>query len=302
MNVIVILTAMLFAFAAPVAAQDTKSPSPQDSSKDRGGIGGVLDTLGGLLGGGTNKLQGAVVVARDTNLVLRTDDKRTVRVDTGSIDPAVRQQLVPGQKVTVTARGSGDVLTASDIQVEQGQSAPQAFSRVSGTVQERSEGRVLFKTKEGLTLPVDTSQLRGLPFLASNTPATLIYEQGPKQEIVAVWIEPGDMPASASPGMEPSTSRSAGSPGAAMPSGSQPSASLPSGAAGAGQKLEGLVESIGVSEMTVQTTDGRHIKVDTAGVDRTQLASVRPGDIVTVTGNATTDPDRFSANTVAKSK
>ena len=287
MNAIVILTAILFAFVAPAAAQDSK-----EGSKDRGGLGGVLDTLGGLLGGGTNKLHGSVVAARDTNLVLRTDDKRSVRVDTGSIDPAVRQQLVPGQKVTLTARGSGDVLTASDIQVEQGQSAPQAFSRVSGTVQERSAGRVLFKTKEGLTLPVDTSQIRGLPYLAPNTPATLIYEQGSKQEIVAVWIEPGDMSASASPAMEPA----AGAPG------SQPSASLPSPNAPAGQKLEGLVESVGMSELTVQTTDGRHIKVDTAGVDHNTLASVRPGDIVTVTGNAGTDPDRFSATTVTKTK
>jgi hypothetical protein len=276
MNVFVILTAMLVGLVAagPAAAQD------KETNKDRGGLGGVLDTLGGILGGGAGKLHGAVVVAHDTTLVLRTDDKRTVRVDTASIDPQARQQLVPGQKVTVNARGGGDVLTASDIQVEQGQSASQAFSRVSGTVQERTAGRVLFKTKEGLTLPVDTSQIRGLPYFAANTPATLIYEQGPKQEIVGVWIEQGDTAASAS----------------------QPSASLPSPNAPAGQKLEGLVESIAASEITVQTTDGRHIRVDTASVDHATLTGVRPGDIVTVTGNATTDPDRFSATTVTKSK
>src|SRR6185369_4803998 len=272
MNLIVILTALIVALvgAAPAGAQDK-------DSKDRGGIGGVLDTLGGLLGSGaSSKLQGAVVTAHDTSVVVRTDDKRSVRVDTAAIDPQVRQQLVPGQKVTVTARGGGDVLTASDIQVEQGQAAPQAFSRVTGTVQERTNGRILFKTKEGLTLPVDTSQIRGLPYLAANTPATLIYEQGPKQEINAVWIEAGDSAVSASPASEP----------ASAPAGSQPAASLPSGAPGAGEKLEGLVESVGMSELTVQTTDGRHVRVDTAGVDRTTLASVRPGDIVTVTGNA----------------
>jgi len=291
MSVIVILTAVLFAFAAPAVAQDSK-----DASKDRGGLGGVLDTLGGLLGGGTNKLHGAVVVASDTSVVLRTDDKRTVRVDTASIDPQVRQQLVPGQKVTVTARGTGgDVLAASDIQVEQGQAAPQAFARVTGTVQERSAGRVLFKTKEGLTLPVDVSQIRGLPYLAANSPATLIYEQGPKQEILGVWIEPGDAAVSASPAAEPAASGTQPS-----ASGSQPSASLPSGAAGAGQKLEGLVESVGMSELTVQTADGRKIVVDTAGVDRAALGSVRPGDIVTVTGNAGTTPEKFSANSLTR--
>src|ERR1043166_2089076 len=120
MRVIVILTAMLVALAGagPASAQDTK-----DSSKDRGGLGGVLDTLGGLLGSSTsNKLPGAVVVAHDTQAGIRTDPKHPVGVDTAAIDPQVRQQLVPGQKVTVTARGAGaDVLAASDIQVEQGQ-------------------------------------------------------------------------------------------------------------------------------------------------------------------------------------
>ena len=94
MKAIVILTAIVVALvgAGSAGAQDNK-----DTNKDRGGIGGVLDTLGGILGGATsNKLHGTVVVAHDTNVVLRTDDKRTVRVDTASIDPQVRQQLVPG--------------------------------------------------------------------------------------------------------------------------------------------------------------------------------------------------------------
>jgi translation initiation factor IF-1 len=293
MKAIVILTAIVVALvgAGSAGAQDNK-----DTNKDRGGIGGVLDTLGGILGGATsNKLHGTVVVAHDTNVVLRTDDKRTVRVDTASIDPQVRQQLVPGQSVTITTRGSGDVLTASDVQVEQGK-ASQPFSRVSGTVQERSDARILFKTKEGLTLPVDTSQVRGLPYIAPNTPATLIYEQGPKQEVRAVWIEPGDAAVSASPATERAPSAS----GSASPSASgsaSPSASLPTT-----QKLEGLVESVGMSELTVQTSDGRHVRVDTNGVDRTTLASVRPGDIVTITGSTGTDPDKFSATAVAKTK
>jgi len=283
MNVFVILTALLLTVVAgPAAAQDNK-----DSGK--GGLGSVLDTLGGILGNKAGgKLHGTVVLTQGTTMVLRTDDNRTVRVDMASIDPQARQQLVPGQKVTVTARGAGDVLTASDLQVEQGQAAPQAFSKVTGTVQESSPGHVLFKTKEGLTLPVDTSQIHGLPYLAANTPATLIYEQGAKQEVVGVWIEPGQAGASASPTLEPSRSSSS----------SQPSASLPS----TGQQLEGRVESIALSELTVQTSDGRHVRVDTSGVDRSTLASVRPGDTVTVTGTATSNPDSFNATSVTKSQ
>ena len=123
MNVIVILTAMLVLVGAgPAAAQSNTKDS-------KGGtLGGVLDTLGGILGGGSSKLHGSVVTANDTTLVLRTDDQRTVRVDTASIDPKVRQQLTSGQSVTVTARGAGgDVIAASDVQVEPGKSATQSF-------------------------------------------------------------------------------------------------------------------------------------------------------------------------------
>ena len=139
-------------------------------------------------------------------------------MDTASIDPKVRQQLTSGQPVTVTARGAGgDVIAASDVQVEPGKSATQSFQRVSGTVQERSGNRVLFKTRDGLTLPIDVSQIHGLPYIATNTPATLIYQQGSKQEIQAVWIEPGDTAASASPSTGSAASTPA--PGTASPGG-----------------------------------------------------------------------------------
>jgi translation initiation factor IF-1 len=283
MNLIVILTAIVMLVGVgPAAAQNSGGSK---DGKDRGGLGGVLDTLGGILGAGGGKLHGAVVTAHDTTLVLRTDDQRTVRVDTGSIDPQVRQQLTPGQTVTVTARGSGDVLAASDVQVEQGKSSAQSFQRVTGTVQERSEGRVLFRTRDGLTLPVDTSQIRGLPYLAPNTPATLIYQQGSKQEIQAVWIEPGDAGASASPATEPAASTPA--PGAASP---------------AGQTLQGMVESVSLSDLIVQTSDGKHVTVEVSHVDRNALASVRPGDVVTITGTAGTDASRFTATSLTRAQ
>jgi hypothetical protein len=282
MNVIVIVTALLMLIGVgPAAAQSTKSNDSRG-----GGLGGVLDTLGGILNAGGGKVHGSVVAAHDTSLVLRTDDNRTLRLDTGSIDPKVREQLVPGQMVTVTAKGAGaDVLTASDVQVEQGKTAAQKFQEVPGTVQGRSDNRVLFRTRDGLTIPVDTSQIRGLPYFAANTPATLIYQQGPNQEIQAVWIEPAESSPSASPTTDRATT-------------SAPAASNAPG----GQTLQGMVESLGINDLTLQTADGRHVTVATGTVDRNSLASVRPGDSVTVTGTPGSDPARFTATSIAPMK
>ena len=82
------------------------------------------------------------------------------------------------------------VLTATDVTPDP-KGGGKAFQFVSGTVQEAGRQRVLFKTRDGLVLPVDASNITGLPYLASNQPATLYYEQGQRQEIVGVWIQPG---------------------------------------------------------------------------------------------------------------
>jgi hypothetical protein len=269
MNLVVLLTAVciLVTSATPAVAQ----------SKG-GGIGGVLDTLGGLLGT-SQKLHGTVVLSRDTTLVLRADDGRTYRIDTAGIDPQVRRSLQPGQTVTVVTKGGGTVLSAAEIQPDAaGAAKPAAFSRVSGTIQEGGESRILFRTREGLVLPVDTSQIRGLPYFAANEPATLIYEQGPRQEIKAVWIEPGaDQAASA-----PST------PG--QPTAS-PSAAVPAGA----QRVQGMVESVGLRNFRLQTNDGRTLTVE---ADANTLTTVRPGDVVTVTGQAGAQTDTFIAQAI----
>ena len=278
MNAIVIVTAMLLAIAVgPAAAQERERG---------GGLGGVLDTLGGLLGG-SNKAHGTVVLARDTSVVFRTDDARTWRVDTASLDADTRRQLRRGQSATLSVRGAGgDVVTATDVQVDQTPNE-RTFSTVSGTVQERSEGRLTFRTREGLTLPVETSRIRGLPAFKANDPATLIYEQGPRQEIVAVWLEPGDITGAAS----------TASPSASSPADVAPSASLPSR-----QTVEGTVESLGRSGLTLQTSDGRRLEVDASGLDSGALDSVRPGDRVTVTGTSDTSTDQFIASSVTRAR
>ena len=238
------------------------------------GIGGVLDTLGGLLGAGSRTLHGTVIVSEGNTVVLRTDDRSTYRIDVASIDPSARAALAPGQTITVTARGSGggDVLTATQVQTDAGGTSAATFQRLSGTVQESSKERILFKTSDGLVLPVDVSRVHGLPYLAANQPATLYYEQGPKQEIQAVWLQPGTTQPSASPS--------------------------PASTPAAGQSLQGRIETIGVSTLTLQTPDGKTVTVDTSAVDRQSVASVRPGDTVTVTGTSSGDGGTFQAQAV----
>jgi hypothetical protein len=89
-------------------------------------------------------------------------------VDSASLDADTRRQLTAGQAATLTARGAGgDVVTATDVQVDQA-SSPRTFSTVSGTVQARTQARLVFLTREGFTLQrpdgrrvdIDTS---GLP-------------------------------------------------------------------------------------------------------------------------------------------
>jgi hypothetical protein len=277
-----ILTTLMLAclVAAPVAAQDKADKNNKDN---RGTLGGVLDTLGSVLGTGPQKLHGTVVLSEGSTFVLRSDDGRTYRVDAASLDPQKAQALTPGQTVTVNARGGGQagVLTASEITPDATRSG-KTFQTVSGTVQEASRQRVLFKTRDGLVLPVDVSNINGLPYLAANQPATLYYEQGSKQEIVGVWVQPGTGQASASQQNTP-----------------PPPASAPSASVASPQSIEGLVESIGVAELKLQTSDGQAITVDTSGVDRQALRAIGPGDIVTVTGKGGTTPDRFVAQSVA---
>jgi len=150
----------------------------------------------------------------------------------------------------VTAHGGGQagVLTATDVTPDP-KGGGKAFQAVSGTVQEAGRQRVLFKTRDGLVLPVDVSNINGLPYLAPNQPATLYYEQGPRQEIVGVWISP------ARPGR------------ARLRRAHRRRVRPPRACRRRRSPLEVRSESVGVSELKLQTSDGRSVVVDTSGVE-----------------------------------
>jgi len=303
------MLAVMLAAVSGAAAQDKQDKQGKDDS--RGGLGGVLDTLGNVLGTGPQKLHGNVVLTEGPTFVLRTDDGRTYRIDTASINPQKVSTVTPGQTLSVTARGGGQagVLTATEITPD-ARSGAKTFQTVSGTVQDAGRDRVLFKTRDGLVLPVDVGNIKGLPYLAANQPATLYYEQGTKQEIVGVWIQPGSGSEKSAPSATTgqSSSRESGQsfPSAAggspsgggqssPPAGGQtsPSASVP-----AAQSLDGVVESIGMSDLKLRTSEGRSLTVDTSNVDRQALRAVAPGDSVTVTGSGGSTSDRFVAQSV----
>ena len=63
-----------------------------------------------------------------------------------------------------------------------------------------------------------------------------------------------------------------------------PSASVPSNTQSGYQRVHGYVESVGVSSLTLKTDSGEMLAVDTSRLSPQQLASTRPGDVVSITG------------------
>ena len=247
----VILTTLALITPLPALAQDTG-----------GGVGQTIgNILSGVLGRG-GQVRGHVVQATGPQLILRGDDGRTYRVDTSSLPAAEWRNLQPGDAVTVAAQRSGtssDTLVAERIQPEA--SMPRAtYQTVRGTIQSVSGAEATIRTDDGRTLALDISSLPATARPSSNQSATIVYESGlgtsrPK----AVWVDAG-----------------AGS--------TQPSASVPTGTQSGYQRVHGYVESIGVSSLTLKTDSGQSLAVDTSGVPQQQLATTRPGDVVSVTG------------------
>jgi hypothetical protein len=276
----------LVAFLATLLLIAQGVVSAQSSSG--GALGGVLDKLGGIIGIGGGRVHGNVVLTRGDTIIVRTDDGRTLAIEASGTDPRIRGLLKNGDGVTVTMRQPREGeprsqnLTASDLQLDPPSQAGKQFQRADGTVGEMQQSRVMFKTREGFSLPLDVSTITGLPQLASGQPATLFYEQG-KQGVVAVWIEPGSAPQAAgsppigqTPGGTPTGQAPPSSPlpGQQPPAPSQPSASPDTGA----QRYHGVVDSVAMNGFTLASDDGRKLTVEGNSGD------LRPGDMVTVFG------------------
>jgi hypothetical protein len=275
MKMLALLATLILISPGMVAAQ----------SSSGGGLGGVLDTLGGILGIGGGRMHGHVVLVKGDTLVVRGDDGRTLSLDASKTDPRVRGVLKPGDGVTVTLgkpregepRDAANVV--ADLQLDPPSQAAKSWQRVDGTIQEASKSTVTFRTRDGLVLPLDVSGIAGLPVLQPAQPATLIYEQG-RQGPVAVWIEPGSaLGQSSTPLPAP---------------GPQPSASPDTGL----QRVHGLVDSVTMTGFTLTSDEGRKVTVETSRMPQGGPRDVRPGDVVTVFGRAGASPDVLAAEFV----
>lgn len=134
-------------------------------------------------------VRGHVVVITDSDVIVQGEDGRTYTVNTTGMDSRQVRALEPGHAVGVATRGAGPngVLIGSTINVNP--AALKAFARLDGTVLAVSGSRVTFEGSDGNIVLVDLPPMVGrAPAVELNTPATLIYESGPRGPI-AVWIE-----------------------------------------------------------------------------------------------------------------
>ena len=63
-----------------------------------------------------------------------------------------------------------------------------------------------------------------------------------------------------------------------------------------------MVQTVGLSDLTLKTADGKNVTVATTNLDKSVVASVRPGDTVTVTGTPGADDTHFTATSIATAK
>lgn len=304
-----VLTAtVVVASAAPAFAQQSSS-----------GVGRFLDTLSGFLGGGYERWHGTVVYRDASSVFLRADDSQTYRVDMTAVDPSQWQNLQIGQVVSLAAKPAAQprTLIARGVQPDTSaaQSSHPAYRTVQGTVQSVQGSQMTFRANDGSVATVDLSGIRNDVSVTPNEYATLVYEQpqGTPSQVTALWVAPAQGQAQGTAGgfgtsqgqgtfgNQRSTGvfggqQGSGNQGGQGAFGNQPSASVPS-ERGAWQRLHGYVQSVGVGMISLKTDDGRTLDIDTSQVPRDQLASVRPGDLVSVTGRSEA-ADRFSAEVV----
>jgi hypothetical protein len=171
----------------------------------QGRSGGVRDIVKDIFGA-KRDLRGHVVQHREATLILSADDGHIYTINTAALDTAAMGRLAQGRPVAVALKS--EVPTVSTMPIAEAirpMAGPiKVFRRVEGTVETVTVDRVIFKTRDGLTVALDRSKIVGeAPTLTASEEATLIYEEQPR--LAGLWIDPHDgAQPSASVGTPPS--------------------------------------------------------------------------------------------------
>ena len=143
-------------------------------------------------------VRGHVVQSREATLVLRGQDARTYTINTAGLDVDGVRRLRDGWPVAVTLKspGPGAMPIATSVTREAGPA--KAFRRVEGVVDDVSDERIVFRTREGQTLVLDRNRIIGEPpRVVAQESGTLFFEEEPR--VAGVWIETREIVPSAAP-------------------------------------------------------------------------------------------------------
>jgi hypothetical protein len=243
--------------------------------------GGRGDILSGLPGE-YRRVHGDRVHASGTTMIFRADDGKTYVVDMSAVNTQAWQPLALGQALTLAAKPGPEpsTLIAARLQADPadrstGKAPKKPFVTAQGTVEAMQNSQIRFRTAEGKILWADASLMPGRATARVNDQGTLTYEQGPGQQVIALWLEREEIQPAAAP------SPRAGSPGEY-------------------QRIYGYIRSVGSTTMSLKADDGRTLTVDTTQIDPRVRNAMRPGDLVNVLGKTTARGDQFVAEIIER--
>jgi hypothetical protein len=242
---------------------------------------GRRDILSGL-SGEYRRLHGHRVHGSGTTMILLADDGTTSSVDMSAVGTAAWHRIELGQAVTLAAKpGAGpNTLIAARIQADPadrstGKVPRRPFESVQGTVEAVRGSQIRFRTADGKVLQANASRMPGGTAIQVNERGVLSYERRSRQQVTALWLERAEI---------------------------QPSAAVGPKATGPGeyQRINGYVQSVGWTGISLKADDGRTLAVDTSAVDAQVRELMRPGDLVSVVGKTTARADQFVAEFIER--
>ncbi|HYE93743.1 MAG TPA: hypothetical protein VEA38_22110 [Terriglobales bacterium] len=244
--------------------------------EDRARRPGILRGLGDEY----RRLHGHRLHGSASTLVVLADDGRASVVDMSAVVASEWQAVELGQAVSLAIKPGRDANTfiAGRIQpdpVERltGRVPKRSLLRVEGTVEAVQGSQLKFKKADGVVMRADASRLPGDAAGHLHERGVLIYEIGPRQEAVALWLERAALAA-------PAVAAAKGT--------------------GEYQRIRGFVQSVGAATIAFKADDGRTLAVDTAAVDTTVRNTLRAGDLVSILGKSTARAEHFVAEFIER--